>query len=59
MPQGGMEDVCRVVVTMGGPMSHEFSLQMPHFLRSYTGWGGVIFTLMVQVMMTSMSGQSL
>ena len=25
MPQGGMEDVCRVVVTMGDPMSHELS----------------------------------
>ena len=25
MPQGGMEDVCRVVVTMSDPMSHEFS----------------------------------
>ena len=25
MPQGGMEDVCRVVVTMNDPMSHEFS----------------------------------
>ena len=34
MPQGGMEDVCRVVITMGDPMSHELSLQMPHFLRS-------------------------
>ena len=34
MPQGGMEDVCRVVVTMNDPMSHELSLQMPHFLRS-------------------------
>ena len=32
--QGGMEDVCRVVVTMGDPISHEFSLQVPHFLRS-------------------------
>ena len=29
MPQGGMEDVCRVVVTMGDSMSHEFSLQVP------------------------------
>ena len=34
MPQGGMEDVCRVVVTMSDPMSCEFSLQMPHFFRS-------------------------
>ena len=25
MPQGVMEDVCRVVVTMSDPMSHEFS----------------------------------
>ena len=24
-----MEDVCRVVVTMGDPMSHEFSPQVP------------------------------
>ena len=30
MPQGGMEDVCRVVVAMGDPMSHELSLQVPH-----------------------------
>ena len=29
MLQGGMEDVCRVVVTMGDPMSHELSLQVP------------------------------
>ena len=34
MPQGGMEDVCRVVVTMSDPMSRELSLQMPRFLRS-------------------------
>ena len=34
MPQGGMEDVCRVVVAMSGTMSHELSLQMPHSLRS-------------------------
>ena len=25
MPQGGMEDVCRVVVAMNDPMSHKFS----------------------------------
>ena len=25
MPQGGMEDVCRVVVTMSDPMSHELA----------------------------------
>ena len=29
-PQGGMEDVCRVVVTMNDPMSCEFSPQVPH-----------------------------
>ena len=29
MPQGGMEDVCRVVVAMSDPMSHEFSLRAP------------------------------
>ena len=29
MPQGGMEDVCRVVVAMSDPMSHEFSLREP------------------------------
>ena len=29
MPQGGMEDVCRVVVTMNDPMSREFSSQVP------------------------------
>ena len=27
--QGGMEDVCRVVVAIGDPMSHEFSPQVP------------------------------
>ena len=30
MPQGGMEDVCRVVVTMSDPMSHKFSPRVPH-----------------------------
>ena len=30
MPQGGMEDVCRVVVTMSNPIGHEFSPQAPH-----------------------------
>ena len=34
MPQGGMEDVCRVAIAMGDAMSHELSLQMPHFLMS-------------------------
>ena len=29
MPQGGMEDVGRVVVAMSDLMSHEFSLQVP------------------------------
>ena len=29
MPQGGMEDVCRVVVVMSDPMSHEFCPQVP------------------------------
>ena len=29
MPQGGMEDVCRMVVAMSDPMSHELSLQAP------------------------------
>ena len=29
MPQGGMEDVCRVVAAMSDPMSHEFSPQAP------------------------------
>ena len=29
MPQGGMEDVCRVVVTMSDPMSHGFSPRVP------------------------------
>ena len=46
-------------VAMGDPMSHEFSLQMPHFLRSQTGWVRVVFTQVVKVTMTSMSGQSL
>ena len=58
MPQGGMEDVCRVVITMGDPMSHELSLQMPHFLRSQTGWVGVL-SAHFKVTMTSLSGQSL
>ena len=31
MPQGGMEGVCRVVIALGDPMSHELSLQMSHF----------------------------
>ena len=39
MPQGAMEDVCRVVVTMSDPMNHEFSLRAPHFLRSYNRLG--------------------
>ena len=30
MPQGGMEDVCRVVIAMSDPMSCEFSLRVPH-----------------------------
>ena len=35
MPQGGMEDVCRVVVIMSDPMNHEFSLHECHrILRS-------------------------
>ena len=29
MPQGGMEDVCRVVVAMSDPMSHELSPRAP------------------------------
>ena len=29
MPQGEMEDVCRVVVAMSDPMSHELSLRAP------------------------------
>ena len=32
MPQGGMEDVCRVVVTMNDPMSREFSLHECHMI---------------------------
>ena len=59
IPQGGMEDVCRVVVALSDPMNCEFSLQAPHFLRSLTGLGEVVFTLMVQVTMTFMSGWSL
>ena len=40
MPQGGMEDVCRVVVAMGDPMSHEFSLQTTFFEElDRLGWG--------------------
>ena len=29
MPQGGMEDVCRVVVAMSDPISREFSPRVP------------------------------
>ena len=41
MPQGGMEDVCRVVVAMNDPMSCEFSLQAPHDFEELDrlGWG--------------------
>ena len=43
MPQGGMEDVCRVVVTMNDPMSHEFSLRVPHDFEELDrlGWGSL------------------
>ena len=58
MPQGWMEGVCRVVIAMGDPMSHELSLQMLHFLRSYTGWVRVVFT-QFKVTITSVSGWSL
>ena len=58
MPQGGMEDVCRVVVTMIDPMSREFSLQVPHDFEEVDSWVGVVSTLMVQVTMTSMSVRS-
>ena len=58
LPQDGMEDVFRVAIAMGDPMSHELSLQMPHFLRSQTGWVGVV-TAHFKVTMTLVSGQSL
>ena len=40
MPQGGMEDVCRVV---SDPMSRELSLQMPHDFEELDrlGWGSL------------------
>ena len=43
MPQGGMEDVCRVVVAMSDPMSHEFSPQVPHAFEELDrlGWGSL------------------
>ena len=43
MPQGGMEDVCRVVVTMGDPMSCELSPQVPHDFEELDrlGWGSL------------------
>ena len=43
MPQGGMEDVCRVVVAMNDPMSHEFSLWAPHDFEELDrlGWGSL------------------
>ena len=43
MPQGGMEDVCRVVVTMSDPMSCEFSLQAPQDFEELDrlGWGSL------------------
>ena len=43
---------------MSDPMSHEFSLQAPQDFEEL-GWVGVVCTLMVQVMMTSMSVWSL
>ena len=45
MPQGGMEDVCRVVVTMNDPMSHEFSLQAPHDFEELDRLGRGSFAL--------------
>ena len=59
MPQGGMEDVCRLAVTMNDPVSHKFSLRVPHDFEELDrlGWGSCI--LMVQVTMTSMSVRSL
>ena len=41
--QGGMEDVCRVVVTMSDPMSHEFSLRAPQDFEELDrlGWGSL------------------
>ena len=43
MPQGGMEDVCRVVVAMSDPMSHELSLQAPQDFEELDrlGWGSL------------------
>ena len=41
MPQGGMEDVCRVVVTMSDPMNHEFSPQAPQDFEDRLGWGSL------------------
>ena len=43
MPQGGMEDVCRVVVAMSDPMCHEFSLQAPCDFEELDrlGWGSL------------------
>ena len=43
MPQGGMEDVCRVVVTRSDPMSREFSLQASQDFEELDrlGWGSL------------------
>ena len=43
MPQGGMEDVRRVVVTMSDPMSHEFSPRAPQDFEELDrlGWGSL------------------
>ena len=43
MPQGGMEDVCRVVVTMSDPMSCELSPQVPQDFEELDrlGWGSL------------------
>ena len=43
MPQGGMEDVCRVVVAMSDPMSHELSPRVPQDFEELDrlGWGSL------------------
>ena len=43
MLQGGMEDVCRVVVAMSDPMSHEFSPRVPQDFEKLDrlGWGSL------------------
>ena len=45
MPRGGMEDVCRVVVAMSDPMSHELSPRAPQDFEELDRLGRGSFAL--------------